>query len=181
MNGTFNALASSDRASTAIGRSIRLILCNLLDARPGDVDRSTLGHPGKISYCVAEDEENSPWLPLSVEKGIPAEASAVTVMAAGSPRQLMNEWTTEPERILDTFASEMRANMRHYSIYAGNYAIVVPPQLRAHFAAAGWSKADVRRSMFEKARLPRREWEDWGKGAFVGSRGGQGTRTEERR
>src|SRR3546814_784525 len=145
MNGTFNALASSDRASTAIGRAIRLILCNLLDARPGDVDRSTLGHPGKISYCVAEDEENSPWLPLSVEKGIPAEASAVTVMAAGSPRQLMNEWTTEPERILDTFASEMRANMRHYSIYAGHYPIVVPPPLRAHCADSGGSMADGRR------------------------------------
>ena len=173
MSGSFNALASSDRASTAIGRAIRLILCNLLDARPGDVDRSTLGHPGKISYCVAEDEENSPWLPLSVETGLPPEASAVTVMAAGSPRQLMNEWTTEPERILDTFVAEIRANMRHYSIYAGNYAIVVPPQLRAHFAAAGWSKADVRRYVFENARIRRKEWADCGKGAVVGSRGEQ--------
>ena len=63
MDGTFNALASSDRATTVIGRAIRLTICNLLDARPGDVDRSTLGHPGKFSYCIAEDEENSPWLP----------------------------------------------------------------------------------------------------------------------
>src|SRR3546814_14572164 len=85
----------------------------------------------------------------------------------------MNEGTSGPDRILDTFASKMRANMRHYSIYAGNYAIVVPPQLRAHFAAAGWSKADVRRYMFEKARIRRREWEDCGKGAVVGSRGDQ--------
>ena len=171
MDGSFNALASSDRATTAIGRAIRLMLCNLLDARPGDVDRSTLGHPGKISYCLAEDEENSPWLPLAEEHGVPAEASAVTVMAAGAPRQIMNEWTTDPEEILDTFAAEIRANMLHYSIWPGNYAIIVPPQLRAHFQEADWSKADIRRYVYEKARIRRQEWADCGKGAVIGERG----------
>ena len=87
MNGTFNALGSSDRATTVIGRAIRLILYNLLDARPGDADRSTLGHPGKFSFCIAEDEENTNWLPLAEERDIPHGVSAVTVMAAGSPRR----------------------------------------------------------------------------------------------
>ena len=171
MDGTFNALASSDRATTVIGRAIRLALCNLLDARPGDVDRSTLGHPGKLSYCIAEDEENSPWLPLAEERDVPKHASAVTVMTAGAPRQLMNEWTTKPEEILDTFVAEMKANMRHYSIWAGNYAIVIPPQLRTHFDEAGWSKADIRRYVFQNARILRREWADCGKAAVVGEHG----------
>lgn len=171
MKGTFNALAGSDRATTSIGRAIRLILCNLLDARPGGADRSTLGHPGKFSYCIAEDEEHSNWLPLSEERNVPRYASAVTVMAAGAPRQLMNEWTTEPANILDTYVAEIRANMRHYSIWPGNYAIVVPPQLRAHFDKAGWSKADVRRYVYEQARVRRREWAECGKGAVVGDRG----------
>ena len=171
MDPTFNALASSDRASTAIGRALRLCLINLLDVRPGAIDRSSLGHPGKISYCLAEDEAGSDWLPLSDERGMPAGASCVTVMAAGAPRQLMNEWTTVPEEILDTFAAEMRANMRHYSIWPGNYAIVVPPQLRAHFNAAGWSKADIRAYLFEKARIRRSEWAECGKGAVVRDRG----------
>jgi len=171
MDGTFNALGSSDRATTVIGRAIRLILGNLLDVRPGAVDRSTLGHPGKISYCIPEDEENTTWLPLAEERGVPKFASAVTVFASGGPRQIMNEWTTEPEEILDTFAAEIRACMRHYSIWPGNYAIVVPPQLRAHFEKAGWSKADVRQYIFEKARIRRKEWADCGKGAVVGDRG----------
>ena len=171
MDGTFNALAGSDRATTVIGRAIRLTLCNLLDARPGDVDRSTLGHPGKISYCIAEDEENSPWLPLAEERDVPKHASAVTVMTAGAPRQLMNEWTTRPEEILDTFVAEIKASMRHYSIWPGNYAIVVPPQLRAHFEDAGWSKADIRRYVFEHAQIRRREWAECGKAAVVGSHG----------
>ena len=46
MDATFNALASSDRASTAIGRSLRLSLINIMDVRPGAIDRSVLGHPG---------------------------------------------------------------------------------------------------------------------------------------
>lgn len=170
MSGTFSVLGSGNRATTAIGRAMRLILNNLLDFRPGEVDRSTLGHPGKISYCLAEDEDNSPWESLAVERGVPKDASAVTVMAAMAPRQIMNEWTTAPEEILDTFISEMKANMRHYSIYPGNYAIVVPPQHRAHFANAGWSKRDIQRYVFEKARVRRGDWAECGKAAIVGSK-----------
>ena len=55
-------------------------------------------------------------MPLAEQRGMPPEVSAVTVMAAGAPRQIMNEWTTQPEEILETFAAEMRANLRHYSI-----------------------------------------------------------------
>ncbi len=70
-SGTFNALANSDRATAVIGRAIRLCLINLLDDRPGVIDRSTLGHPGKFSYCVAEDEEDTTWLPLAEHRGVP--------------------------------------------------------------------------------------------------------------
>jgi hypothetical protein len=171
MSGTFNALGPSDRASTTIGRAIRLVLGNLFDVRPGEIDRSTFGHPGKISWCVAEDEENSPWPSVSAERLGDPHASAVTAMAAMAPRQIMNEWTTEPEQILDTFVAEIRANMRNYSIWPGNYAMVVPPQLRAHFDAAGWTKADIRTYVFEQARIHRREWADVGKGAVVGDKG----------
>ncbi len=171
MDGTFNALGNSDRASAVVGRAIRLCLINLFDVRPGGIDRSTLGHPGKFSFCIAEDEEGSPWEPLAAERGVPGDASAVTVMAAGAPRQIMNEWTTEPEEILETFAAEMRANMRQYSIWPGPYAVVMPPQLRDHLAAAGWSRADVRERLFERARIHRREWATVGKGRVVGGRG----------
>ena len=165
--GTFNALGNSDRATAVIGRAVRLILINILEVRPGGIDRSTLGHPGKFSYCVAEDEEASSWLPLHVQRGLPAEVSAVTVMAAGAPRQIMNEWTTDPEEILETFAAEMRANMRHYSIWSGNYALVIPRQLREHVQAAGWSKADIAAFIHARARVRRGEWAEVGKRAVV--------------
>jgi hypothetical protein len=170
-SGGFNALGNSDRATAVIGRAIRLALINILDVRPGGIDRSTLGHPGKFTYCVGEDEEDSSWLPLAEVRGMPPGASSVTVMAAGAPRQIMNEWTTDPREILETFAAEMRANLRHYSLHAGNYAIIIPRQLREHIQAAGWSKADIADFIHERARIPRREWADVGKGAVVRDRG----------
>jgi hypothetical protein len=169
--GGFNALGNSDRATAVIGRALRLALINIMQVRPGEIDRSTLGHPGKFTYCVAEDEEDTTWMPLAQLRGMPPGASAVTVMAAGAPRQIMNEWTTEPREILETFAAEMRANLRHYSLHAGNYAIIIPKQLREHLQAAGWSKTDIANFIHERARIPRREWADVGKGAVVRDRG----------
>src|SRR6202012_5725868 len=69
--GTFNALGNSDRGTAVIGRAIRLALINILEVRPGGIDRSTLGHPGKFSFCITEEEENTSWLPVSVERGSP--------------------------------------------------------------------------------------------------------------
>ncbi len=171
ITSSFNALGNSGRATAVIGRAIRLALINILEVRPGGIDRSTLGHPGKFSYCVAEDEENTTWASLSVQRGLPPEVSAVTVLAAGAPRQIMNEWTTKPEEILETFAAEMRANMRHYSIWPGNYALIIPRQLREHIQAAGWSKSDIAAFIYERARIHRREWAEAGKGAVVRDRG----------
>jgi hypothetical protein len=168
MNATHNVFANGSRANATIGRSVRLFLLNVLGGTPGHLDRSTLGHPGKFMFCIAEDEEDSPWLPLHVERGLAADGSAVTVMAAESPHQVMNEWTHDPREILDTYAAAIRANMLTYSIWEGNYAIVIPKQHRQIFAAAGWSKRDVRQYIFETAHVLRKEWRNVGKAAVAG-------------
>ncbi len=171
MSSSHSALAAPDRASASIGRAVRLVLRNLLDARPGGLDRSTLGHPGKLSWCVAEDEEGGhPWLPLALERGVPEAASAVTAFAASGPRQIMNEWTTEPRELLMTIVAEMRATMLHYSIWPGNYVVVFPPQLRSVFHRHRWTKADVREFVYEHATVRRADWEGVGKAAVVSDR-----------
>ena len=170
MEARHSVLASGNRANASIGRAIRLILMNVLGTIPGQMDRSTLGHPGKLTFCIAEDEEDSPWLPLAQERGVAAGASAVTVMAAESPHQFLNEWTQDPRELLETCAAVIRANMLTYSIWAGNYALVMAPQQREILAAAGWSKKDVRDCVFERARVTRREWRTVGKGAVAGRR-----------
>jgi hypothetical protein len=171
MNSTHNALANASRANATIGRVPRLLIINVLGGVPGRLDRSTLGHPGKFTFCVAEDEEDNPWPALAVERGVPAGRSAVTVLSAGSPHQLMNEWTRDPRELLETYAATMRANLLTYSIWAGNYAIVVGRQHRDVLHAAGWSKRDVREFVHERARVKREDWRSVGKGAVVGRKG----------
>ncbi|HYC45221.1 MAG TPA: hypothetical protein VED01_07005 [Burkholderiales bacterium] len=168
MNATHNVFGNASRANATIGRSIRLFILNVLGGIPGQLDRSTIGHPGKYTFCIAEDEEDSPWRALSAERGIPEGASAVTVLAAESPHQIMNEWTHDPREILDTYIAAIRGNMLTYSIWAGNYAMVVPKQHRQIFAAAGWSKQNIREYVFERAHVQRREWRSVGKSAVAG-------------
>ena len=79
INAGYNAFGQGFRANVTIGRAVRLVLRNLLEVRPGELDRSTLGHPGKLTWCVAEDEEGGvPWRPLGSERGIPAGVSSVS-------------------------------------------------------------------------------------------------------
>lgn len=172
MNATHNVLSTGNRANATIGRAIRLVLINVLGCVPGQLDCSTLGHPGKFSLCIAEDEEDSPWTALAQERGIPAGTSAVTVMACESPHQTMNEWTHDPAEIVETFAAEIRHNMLTYSIWPGNYGLVIPKQLRELLVAAGWQKKDIREYVYQRARVKRREWAGVGKANIVNRGGG---------
>jgi len=172
LNATHNVLSTGNRANATIGRAVRLVLINVLGCVPGQLDRSTLGHPGKYSLCIAEDEEDSPWLPLAQQRGVAEGVSAVTVMACESPHQTMNEWTHDPEEIVETFAAEMRHNMLTYSIWPGNYGLVIPKQLRELLAAAGWQKHDIQDYVYRRARVKRRDWAGVGKAAIVNRGGG---------
>ncbi len=167
LNATHNVLGNHSRANASIGRAIRLLLINVLGCLPGQLDRSTLGHPGKFTFCIAEDEEDSPWTPVAQQRGLPAGVSAVTVMAGESPHQTMNEWTRDPEDIAETFAAAIRHNMLTYSIWAGNYALIVPKQLRDLIAAAGWQKRDLQEYVCRSARVMRRDWATVGKQQIV--------------
>ena len=121
--GAFNALGNSDRATAVIGRAIRLALINILEVRPGGIDRSTLGHPGKFSYCVAEDEEDSAWLPLHAQRGLPrggvrrhrhggrraaADHERVDHGAGGDPGDLRRRDARQHAALFDLGAATMR-------------------------------------------------------------------------
>jgi hypothetical protein len=105
MNAGCNVFGSGNRANATIGRAIRLILLNVGGGIPGDLDKSTLGHPGKYTYCIAENEEASPWAPYHVEKGMQPEDNAVFVIAAEPPHSVTNHIANDAEGILDSMIS----------------------------------------------------------------------------
>src|SRR5204862_5440597 len=107
INAAANLLGPGFRANATIGRALRLILLNCLDCRPGVLDKSTQGWPGKYSLCFAEDEAASLWEPLHVSRGLPRGSSAVTVYAAESGHNVLSHGTSDPERLLTGFADVM--------------------------------------------------------------------------
>ena len=103
LNFANNIFGPGNRANATIGRAIRLILMNACASIPGLFDRTVIGHPGKYTYCIAENETDSDWLPLHAERGFAASESAVTVFAAWEPRQVRSASHSQ-ETVLDTVA-----------------------------------------------------------------------------
>src|SRR5581483_3006017 len=100
LNAGANVFGPGWRANATIGRALRLVIVNGLGAQPGVLDRSTQGHPGKYAFCIAELEEESPWEPLHVERGFPADTSTVTVFAAEGPHNVLTHYGHDAEAIV---------------------------------------------------------------------------------
>ena len=154
INGGGNALGQGHRANAVIGRALRLVLQNVGGARPGREDRATQGHPGKYSYCVAENEAASPWEPLSVERGFAREISTVTVCGSEAPHNINDHGSSTPEGILTTVAGSV-ATVGSNNIYLGGEPLVIlGPEHAATVAGGGWSKSDFKRALWERAQVP---------------------------
>ncbi len=154
INGGGNALGQGHRANAVIGRALRLVLQNVGGARPGREDRATQGHPGKYSYCVAENEAASPWEPLSVERGFAREISTVTVCGSEAPHNINDHGSSTPEGILTTVAGSV-ATVGTNNIYLGGEPLVIlGPEHAATVAGGGWSKAAFKRALWARARVP---------------------------
>ena len=80
MNATHNVLGSGNRANATIGRALRLVANNVLGAKSGGLDGSSVGHPGKYTLCFAEDPPRAPWEPLSAALGFAPDDTVVTVV-----------------------------------------------------------------------------------------------------
>jgi hypothetical protein len=144
MNGGVNAFGSGNRANATIGRALRLVMLNVGGGWPGDLDKSTLGHPGKYTYCVAENETQSPFAPYHVEQGFKAEDSTVFVMAAEAPHSVTNHISNDPEGILDTMCSAMSTIASNSAVLGGHIAVVLGLEHAQTIAKHGWSRADIR-------------------------------------
>ncbi len=151
INAADNAFGPGFRPNATIGRALRLLMMNTLDTRPGGLDRSTLGNPGKYSLCFGEDEENSPWEPLHVERGFKPHESALTVFATEGPHQVYNHLSSDPETLCMTTADSM-ANLGSMNITGQqNMVVVFAGEHQVVFRNSGWSKAQVKRCLFDHA------------------------------
>ncbi|MBM3217916.1 MAG: hypothetical protein FJZ38_04415 [Candidatus Rokubacteria bacterium] len=154
LNAGNNLFGQGTRANATIGRAVRLTMMNVMQTRPGFFDRATLGNPGKYSFCFAENEEESPWPPLHVERGCRPEESAVTVYASNSLYQVYNQLAATPEPLLRCFADAL-SNLGLPNVKGFNQALLVFAGEHSEvLAKSGWSRREVAAFLIEHARRP---------------------------
>ena len=155
INAGHNAFGPGRRSNATIGRAIRLALLNIGGATPGSCDMSTFGSPAKYSYCVAENEAMSPWEPLHVERGFPADASTVSVFGAEGPHNINDHESVSGVGILKMVAGTVAiTGTNNVTLPGGDPLIVFGPEHAATIARDGFSKADVKRYLYENTQVP---------------------------
>jgi hypothetical protein len=156
MNSGINALGQGNRANATIGRALQLVVRNVGGGRPGEIDRATLGTPGKYTFCFAEAED-SDWLPLAAERGIEKGRSAVTLFAAEGVQGIVDQKSRTPESLARSFALSLRSVDHHKLMMHGDAILVVSPEHARVFIEAGWSKARLHEELEQLLSFPGEE------------------------
>ncbi len=141
MNSGTNALGQGNRANATIGRALQLVIRNVGGGRPGEVDRATLGNPGKYTFCFAEAEEGSPFEPLHVSRGAAPGSSAVTLFAGSGVTPVVDQLSRTPESLARTFAAVLRTVAHPKLAIAFDAMLVISPEHGRVFREAGWDRA----------------------------------------
>jgi hypothetical protein len=154
MNSGVNVLGQGNRANSTIGRALQLVIRNVGGGRPGEVDRATHGNPGKLGWSFAEDEEGSPFEPLSVWRGVDAGVDAVTLFAGEGPRCIVDQLARTPEELATTFAACLRTVHHPKLPLAFDAIVVIGPEHARVFADGGWDRERLLAELKERLMLP---------------------------
>jgi hypothetical protein len=154
MNSGHNAFGPGTPSNATIGRAVRLALLNIGGALPASGDMSTFGAPSKYSYCIAENEAVSPWEPLHVERGFPADSTTVTVVGAECLHNVNDHESLTAEGILTTIAGTMVVTGSNDVYYPAQPVVVMGPEHAKTVADGGFSKAAAKRFLQAHATLP---------------------------
>ena len=146
MNNGINALGPGNRANATIGRALQLVIRNVGGGRPGDVDRATLGQPGKYTCCFAEHEDAC-WEPMHVERGFRAEQNTVTLFAGEGVRGVVDQLSRTPESLTRSFAACLRTTAHPKLPLAFDAMVIITPDHLRVYEEAGWSKARFREEL----------------------------------
>ena len=141
-------------ANGVLGRALRLVMLNIGGGKPIAIDKATMGHPGKYSYCMAENEAANPWPSLRAERGFGADTSTVTVFGCESPHNINDHESTTAGGLLTTICGAMAQTGQNNVYYPCELLLILSPEHAATIVGDGYSKDDVRQSIYEGARIP---------------------------
>jgi hypothetical protein len=157
INSGAGVFGPGPRANATIGRALRLIVRNLGGAAAGGITMSTLAHPGYFTYCIGENEEESPWTPFSVEQGFAPGQSTVTAFAGAAPQTVYDHLSRTGEDLLITLAHSLAVISHHKSTHHGDTLVVLSPEHARLLAGDGWDRPRMRTYLWERLRKPVRD------------------------
>lgn len=155
LNWGYNHTGSRWRSTATIGRALRLIMANV-GGTPGSINIHTQGHIARYEHCIAENEEESPWEPLHVERGYTPEVSTVTVIPACTGAMIdENGGSQNAKDLLKTLALSIPYVGNRNTNGEGQPLLILGPQHARLLgnASDGYNKAEVKRFIWERARL----------------------------
>lgn len=153
-----NVLSNVARANSTLGRAFQLIITNIGGAKPGEIDMSTLGNPGKFSYCIAENEEVSDWTPLHVEQGFKPEQSAITLFAAEPPHGVSEHYARDGKTILKTISRSLATVWNYRMCMVFEAFVLMCPEHVKTLERDGFTKESARQFLFENTGIPIKEF-----------------------
>ncbi|HEV8517214.1 MAG TPA: UGSC family (seleno)protein [Burkholderiales bacterium] len=172
-NYTQGALRDGFLPNTSVGRFWRLYLRNVAGFLLHQSDKATYGDTWRVVLAENEDViSRIGWEPASVESGFAAGDNTVTIARYLSGITLASVSGTEPAKMLPYLADAL-AKQASWKLtftvgpHGGTLRprLVLSPIIAETIAKAGWSKLDVKRFLFEHARIPAFEFErmlrDW--------------------
>ncbi|MDE3076051.1 MAG: hypothetical protein KGJ86_11535 [Chloroflexota bacterium] len=152
-NGKGNCFGPGNRANATVGRAVRLCMQNIGGGVSQTMDKSTHGQPGKYSMCIAENEDENPWEPYHVERGFDAATSTVTAFSVTGTTNVLDLASKQATGILRTFASACAHVGAQNVQLGGGPLIIFCPEHAAILAQDGFSKAEVKRFLYETSRV----------------------------
>ena len=150
----------------ALGRALGLIIRNIAGYKPGKSQMGTFGYP--LAFAFAENEEKNPWEPFHVEHGFDRNASTVTAGAT-----VTWGWPPSPYDDADKSAAQSALEMLSIDLtkkpciarlvergptgFKNMITLLLAPPVAKSLADAGFSKQDIRRYLYENAKIPMHE------------------------
>jgi hypothetical protein len=145
------------RANATIGRAVRLLLRNTCNSLPGSLDRAVFSSPMRYSFCFGENEEESDWTPLHVQRGLKPTDSAVTVYSSQIPIEYDVSLNLGAEAILNRAADLLIVDGRPWVHLLGirgllDIVIVFGKEHMRFLSREGWSKARISEYLFDRMK-----------------------------
>lgn len=157
MNWGINALGQGNRANATISRALNLIIRNVGGGVPGGIDRSTLGGPGKYTFCFAEDETDEDWTPLHIARGCNPGSSAVTLFQGDGIQGFVDQRSRTPQELTYSLATSLFSVGHTKLAQWCNAVLVLSPEHYAIYRQAGWHREEITEALYDVLRRPSKD------------------------